>query len=124
MIRSLVSRLLEEATPKSLQNLREAMDHKFECLDCLLNMHGFRDVVERFMKTEKSWLKEKYLVENMQCPLHIQLSQWDNLQTYWDNSFQVEKVEKMASTRRQVCNTSYVKKKDKRGKVVDLVSKL
>jgi hypothetical protein len=87
-------------------------------------MRGFRDVVKRFIKTERSWLKEKYLVENTQCPLHIQLSQWDNLQTYWGSNFQVEKAEKMANTRRQVCNASHVERKGKGGKEANLVSKL
>jgi hypothetical protein len=52
----------EGQRPESLQNLREALDQVFEYLDCPLSMQGFKDAVKRFMKTERSRLKAKYLV--------------------------------------------------------------
>jgi hypothetical protein len=75
-IQSLVPRLLdiewEGQRPESLQKLREALDQEFDYLGCLLSMRGFRDVMKRFMKTERSRLNNKYLAGETQCPLHIQ----------------------------------------------------
>jgi coenzyme F420-reducing hydrogenase gamma subunit len=106
-IRSLVPRMFdmsiiewEAQRPESQEKLREALDLKFEYLGCPLSMRGFRDVVKRFMKTERSRLKGKFLASDTQCPLHIQPSQWEKLQTYWTNNLQVEKAEKMANAQR------------------------
>jgi hypothetical protein len=121
-IRSLVPRLLDMSViewegqrPKSLQKLREALDQEFEYLDCPLSMRGFKDAMKRFMKIERSRLKAKYLAGDTQCPLHIQPAQWINLQTYWGESTQVEKVEKMANARKQVRSTSHVGRKGRGG---------
>jgi hypothetical protein len=88
-IRSLVPKLLDMSViewegrrSESLQKLREALDQEFEYLDCPLSMGGFKDAVKRFMKTERSRMKAKYLAGDTQCPLHIQPAQWINLQTY------------------------------------------
>jgi hypothetical protein len=64
----------EGQTPESLQKLKEALDHEFEYLGCSLSMLRIKDVVKRFMKIERSWLKRKYLAGDTQCPLLIQLS--------------------------------------------------
>jgi hypothetical protein len=130
-IRSLVPRMLDMSVIEwegqrleSLEKLREALDLEFEYLGCPLSIRGFRDAVKRFMKTERSRLKGKYLAGDMQCPLHIQPSQWENLQTYWGNSSQVQKVEKMAIARRQVKNASHLGRKGKGGRDADLVRHL
>jgi hypothetical protein len=93
-------------------------------LGCPLSIRGFRDAVKRFMKTERSGLKGKYLAGDAQCPLHIQPSQRENLQTYWGNSSQVEKAEKMAIARRQIRNASHLDRKGKGGRDADLVRHL
>jgi coenzyme F420-reducing hydrogenase gamma subunit len=130
-IRSLVPRMLDMSViewegqrPESLEKLREALDLEFEYLGCPLSIWGFRDAVKRFMKTERSRLKGKYLAGDTQCPLHIQPSQWENLQTYWGNSSQVQKAEKMAIARRQVNNASHLGRKGKGGRDADLVRHL
>jgi hypothetical protein len=90
-IRSLVPQLLnmsiiewEGHRPKSLENLREALDPEFEYIGCPLSMCGFRDVVKWFMKTERSRPKGKYLAGDTQCPL--QPAQWKNLLAYWEDT--------------------------------------
>jgi hypothetical protein len=87
-------------------------------------MQGFKDAVKRFLKTERSSLKARYLARDTQCPLHIQPVQWVNLQIYWGNSTQVEKAEKMANARKQVRSTFHVGRKGKGGRDADVVSKL
>jgi hypothetical protein len=127
-IRSLVPRLLDMSIiewkghrPESLEKLREALDLEFEYIGCPLSMRGFRDAVKRFMKTERSRLKGKYLAGDTQCPLHIQPAQWENLQAYWEDTLQVEKASKMANARRQVRNASHVGRKGKGGREAELV---
>jgi hypothetical protein len=107
--------------PKSLEKLREALDLEFEYIGCPLSMRGFRDAVKRFMKTERSRLKMKYLAGDTQSPLYIQPAQWENLLAYWEDTSQVAKAEKMATAWRQVHNALHIGKKGKRGREVELV---
>ena len=109
---------------ESMEKLRDALDLEFEYLGCPQSMRGFRDAVKRFMKTKCFRLKRKYLVGDTDCPLHIQPSQWENLQVYWNNTSQVEKAKKMAIARRQVRHALHLGKKDKGGQDVDVVRHL
>ena len=127
-IRSLVPRMLDMSVidwegqrPEALEKLRDALDLEFEYLGCPLSMRGFRDAVKRFMKTERSRLKAKFLAGDRDCPLHIQPCQWEKLQAYWNNTSQVEKAEKMAIARRQVRNASHLGRKGRGGRDADVV---
>jgi hypothetical protein len=128
-IRSLVPRMLDMSVidwegqrPEALEKLRDALDRDFEYLGCPLSMRGFRDAVKRFMKTERSRLKGKFLAGDTDCPIHIQPSQWEKLQAYWNNTSQVEKAEKMAVARRQVRNASHLGRRGRGGRDADVVS--
>lgn len=128
-IRSLVPRLLDMSVidwelhrPESLVKLREALDQEFEYVGCPLSLRGFKDAVKRFMKTERSRLKAKFLAGETECPLHIQPAQWISLKSYWVNTSQVEKAEKMANARRQVRHASHVGRKGKGGRDAEVVS--
>lgn len=130
-IRSLVPRMLDMSVvewegqrPEALEKLRHALDLEFEYIGCPLSMRGFRDAVKRFMKTERFRLKGKYLAGDTDCPLHIQPSQWEKLQGYWNNTSQVEKAEKMAIARRQVRHASHLGRKGKGGRDADVVRQL
>ena len=57
--------------PNTLTKLREALDDEFEYVGHSLNMFGFRTAVTRYMKSERSRLKTRWLSGKEKAPLHI-----------------------------------------------------
>jgi hypothetical protein len=51
---------------EAVQKLREKLDSEFEYLENPLSMQGFRNVVKRYLKSERSRLKMRYLSGDMQ----------------------------------------------------------
>jgi hypothetical protein len=128
-VRSLVPRILdmsiidwEAQKTAAVEKLRGALDEDFEYEPVTLSQRGFRNAIKRFMKTERSWLKARYVAGDITCPVHIDPVQWERLRDYWGSSFQREKAEKMTIARKQVKNVGNVGRKGKDGKEADLVS--
>jgi hypothetical protein len=77
-VRSIVPRTLDmsmlswrDQSPSALAELTERLDRDFEYVEYNLSEQGFRNAVKRFMKTEQSRLKTRYLEGHTKCPLHI-----------------------------------------------------
>jgi hypothetical protein len=111
----------EEHKPETLQKLRDTLDAEFEYVDHELCAIGFRNAIKRFLKTDRSRLKSRYLAGNDQCPPHVQPWSWESLKAYWMTDLQQEKVAKMANARKQVKNYSSVGRKGRDGLEAQLV---
>jgi hypothetical protein len=98
----------EEYKPKTLQKLRETLDAEFQYLNHPLSTTGFRNAIKRFLKTERSHLKARFLARNNICPPHVQPKSWEKLKAYWMTDLQQQKAVKMASARRHMKNYSSV----------------
>lgn len=89
-------------------------------------MAGFRSAVTRFMKSERSRLKVRWLGSNDEdkekAPVHIDPEQWKRLVAYWKTDAQKEKSAKMAVARQSVKTLSAVGRKGKAGVEAELVS--
>jgi hypothetical protein len=83
--------------PESLKKLQDALDSEFEYLGNPLSMVGFRNAIERFLKTERSMLKARYMVGQTECPVNVQPHQWECLKQYWAMDHNVAKTAKMVS---------------------------
>jgi hypothetical protein len=59
-----------------VEKLREALDADFEYVLVILTQRGFKNVIKRFMKTECSRLKVRYMAGDITCPVHIDPQQW------------------------------------------------
>jgi hypothetical protein len=121
-IRRLVPRILDLSVTEwegqktaAMEKLRDALDADFDYVPVTLSQRGFRNAIKRFMKTEHSRLKARYMAGDTLCPIHVDPRQWDRLQEYWRSNLQREKAEKMAITRRQVKNVGNVNWKGKDG---------
>jgi hypothetical protein len=58
--------------PESLKKLRDALDSELEYLGNSLSMVGFRNAIKRFLKTERSRLKARYMAGQTECPVNVQ----------------------------------------------------
>ena len=99
--------------PHTLKKLRASLDSEFEYLGGQLSMVGFRTAVTRFMKSERSRLKLRYLKGIDSPPEHIDKPEWDRLKQYWDTDAQKVKAQKMAKARTFVKNYTQVGRKGK-----------
>jgi hypothetical protein len=128
-VRSLVPRILdmsiiewEAQRSAAVEKLRDALDADFEYVPMTLSQRGFRNAIKRFMKTERSRLKARYMAGDRTCPVHIDPVQWERLQEYWGSTLQREKAERMTVARKLVKNSGNVGQKEKDGKEANLVS--
>jgi hypothetical protein len=122
-VRSLVPRLLdlsviewEGQNPTAMKKLRDALDEEFEYVGFGMSRGCFKNAIKRFMRTERSRLKARYMAGESTCPVHVDPQQWKRLQAYWESEDQVEKADKMANARRNVRLTANVGRKGKYGK--------
>jgi hypothetical protein len=116
--------------PHTLQKLRDLLDNEFEYVGAPLSMAAFRTTVTKFMKSERSRLKNKWLSigcpdpEKAKAPVHIDPEQWKRLIGYWNTDSQREKSAKMAVARQGVKGLSVVGRKGKAGMEASLVNPL
>jgi hypothetical protein len=107
--------------PFAVRKLREALDTEFEYRGQPLSMVGFRTAIIKFMKSERSRLKVKWLAGLVTCPDHINGTQWGRLKDYWDTPAQRLKALKMKTARRSVKPSPVLGRKGKAGKEATLV---
>jgi hypothetical protein len=105
-----------------VQKLRERLDAELKYLDNPLSMQGFRNVVKRYLKSERSRLKMRYRSGDTSNPVHVQPAQWERLKQYWCTEKQVLKSTKMVDARSKVKCVSVVGRKGKAGQRAFLVS--
>ena len=81
-IRSLVSRILDLSMIGSegkntvvVEKLQDALDVEFEYVLVILSQRCFRNTIKRFMKTECSKLKAKYMEGDIACLVYVVLRQ-------------------------------------------------
>jgi hypothetical protein len=74
----------KEQSPDAIVELREYLDHDFEYVGYHLTEFGFRNVVKRFMKSERARLKKQYQEGHTACTIHIEEEQWTRLKEYWN----------------------------------------
>ena len=113
---------MELHNPSSVEKLRSAIDNEFEYLDHNLSDLGFKNVVKRQMKTERSKMKGWYLSGKKDCPVFIEPDQWARLCEYWSKPETERKAQLMAQARSLVKNTSNVGRIGKAGKEALFVS--
>ena len=119
-VRDLVPKILDvsvvdwaQQKPQSVKRLRDALDNEFEYLGNPLSMVGFRTCIIRFLKSERSCLKARYL-KGVDTPLvHCDPEQWSRLIKYWQTDSQKQKAQKMAVARQSVKNYTLVGRKGK-----------
>jgi hypothetical protein len=112
----------KEQSLDAIAELREHLDRDFEYVGYHLTEFGFRNVVKRFMKSERVRLKRLYQEGHTVCPIHIEEEQWTRLKEYWNTDVQMEKSKKMAMARGSVKALSTVGRKGKDGKEEEEVS--
>jgi hypothetical protein len=85
-VRSLVPRILdmsiiewEAQRTTVVEKFCDALDANFEYIPVTLSQQGFRNAIKRFMKTERSRFKARYMVGDRMCPVHIDPVQWKRL---------------------------------------------
>ena len=96
-----------------MKKLRDALDNEFEYLGNPLSMVGFRTCIIRFLKSERSRLKARYLKGVNTPPVHCNPEQWSRLIKYWQTDSQKQKAQKMAIARQSVKNYTLVGRKGK-----------
>jgi hypothetical protein len=106
---------------ESVQLLRDKLDAEFKYVGNRLGTQGFRNAIKRYLKSERSRLKTRFLSGQTDCPLHVEPAQWEKLKVYWSNDLHREKSAKMASARRHVKNYSTVGRKGRAGLEAKLV---
>jgi hypothetical protein len=128
-IRGLVPQILdlsivdwEAQKPEAVQKLRDRLDAEFEYVGNPLSMHGFRNSVKRYLKSERSRLKMRYRSGDRTNPVHVQPAQWECLKQYWGTEKQVLKSAKMVEACSKVKHVSVVERKGKAGHEVVAVS--
>jgi hypothetical protein len=108
--------------PTCIEKLRATIDVEFEYLEHPLSNVGFKNVVKRQMKTERSNMKGWFMAGKKQCPVFIEPDQWARLCEYWSNPQTTQKAQVMANARKRVKNLSNVGRSGKAGKEAKLVS--
>ena len=120
--------------PKAVKKLRALLDNEFQYVGRPLSMTGFRTCITRYMKSERSRLKAKWLkwretavdkkpeAEKAMCPITVKTDQWERLLAYWKTVAQQMKSKKMALTQQSVKNTNFIGRKGKSAKEVAIVS--
>jgi hypothetical protein len=127
-LRSLVPRILDvscvswiDQSPSAIERLRAALDKEFEYVGNPLSDRGFKNVVKRQMKTERSKMKAWFLGGKKECPVYIEPDQWARLCEYWSKPETEQKAVRMANARKAVKNQSNVGRARKAGKEALLV---
>jgi hypothetical protein len=106
---------------ESVQLLRDKLDAEFEYVGNRLGTQGFRNAIKRYLKSERSRLKTRFLSGQTDCRLHVEPAQWEKLKVYWSSDLHREKSAKMASARRHIKNYSTVGRKGRAGLEAKLV---
>jgi hypothetical protein len=102
--------------------LRDKLDAKFEYVGNPLSMQGFRNLVKRYLKSERLRLKMRYRSGDIANPVHVQPAQWERLKHYWGIEKQVLKSTKMVDAHSKVKRISVVERKGKAGQQALAVS--
>jgi hypothetical protein len=90
-----------------MAELRRVMDTKFEYLHHELSDQGFRDCVRHFMKSERSWLKKRWIMHgHTTCPMGVETSQWDTLVAYWSERATKKRIDELTSAKGAVMKVS------------------
>jgi hypothetical protein len=90
-----------------MAELRRVMDTEFEYLHHELSDQGFRDCVRRFMKSEQSRLKMRWIMHgHTTCPMGVETSQWDTLVAYWSERATKKKTDQLTGARGAVMKVS------------------
>jgi hypothetical protein len=105
-----------------MQKLRDRLDAEFEYVGNPLSMQGFKNVVKRFLKYERSRLKMRYRAGDTSNPVHVQPAQWERLKEYWGTEQQLLKSAKMVDVHSKVKHVSVVGRKGKVGQEAVAVS--
>lgn len=101
----------------AVKKLKEALDNEFDYVGQPLSMLGFRTAITRFLKSERSRLKAKWLKGVTKCPLNVEFEdQWERLVAYWETDAQQLKAQKMQAARQSVKNNQQVGRRGKAGK--------
>jgi hypothetical protein len=86
VVRSLVPRILdmslidwEAQKTVAVEKLRGALDQDYKYEPVTLRQRGFRNAIKRFMKTEQSRLKARYVAGDITCPVYIRVVITDDL---------------------------------------------
>jgi hypothetical protein len=105
-----------EQNAVDMAELRKLMDIEFEYLHHELSDHGFRDCVRRFMKSERSRLKKRWIMHgHTTCPVGVEQSQWDTLAAYWSERATKKRIDQLTGARGAVLK---VNKYGRGGKVM------
>jgi hypothetical protein len=112
----------ERHKPHTLKKLRDSLDKEFEYVGHPLSMMGFRTSLTRFLKSERSRLKGRWLRGQKSAPVKVNPDQWTRLIAYWKTDAQKLKASRMAAARQGVKNYTLVGRKGKVGKEAAVVS--
>lgn len=130
-VRNLVPKILDmsivdwgKQKPAAVEKLRAALDNEFEYYPNPISMIGFRTTITRYMKSERSRLKTRWLKGNDSCPIRVKDDQWKRLKAYWGTEAQQKKAEKMSAARQCVANFSTVGRRSKAAKECQVVSRI
>ena len=90
VVRNLVPKILDLSVVEwskqklaAVQKLRDALDNEFEYVGNPLSTIAFRTLITRFLKSERSRLKTKWLEKKDYCPFRVNGTQWLRLKDYW-----------------------------------------
>lgn len=101
----------------AVKKLKEALDDEFDYVGQPLSMLGFKTAITRFLKSERSRLKAKWLKGVTKCPLNVEFEdQWERLIAYWETDAQQLKAQKMQAARQSVKNNQPGGRRGKAGK--------
>ncbi len=84
--------------------LRVDLDKEFEYLDNELSMVGFKNVVKRWLLTQKNILKARYMARKKDYPINIEPNFLVKLKAYWSKLETKRKAKQMSNTRSKVKN--------------------
>jgi guanylate kinase len=67
-------------------------------------MEGFKNVVKRWLKIERSKSKAKFMARKKDCLVYIEPPHWEKLKAYWSKPKTERKAEQMSNARRKMTN--------------------
>jgi hypothetical protein len=92
----------EDHHPNSIKKLRLALDKEFEYVDNKLSTVGFKNVVKRWLKTNKNKLKIRFLEGRTKCPINIEHVHWERLRVCWSKPKTKKKAKQMSNANSKV----------------------
>ena len=96
---------VRDQNAEAYASLREAMDSEFEFVGHPISDVGFKKVVSKCMKAERSRLHRLYTSRpDRECPPKERVDVWERLKSYW-NSPEFGKVKKVAPVATQTTTT-------------------